>query len=227
MTLEHVHDVSAFLRGVRRTVGDRPESVVFFMIPEVTRILNLRAFWDIYYEHCSYCSPGSLARAFRIAGFDPIKVWTDYDDQYVLIAAPRPGRAAAMSCRTRSRRRRSPPRCGASPRRRRGSRALAPVARRAAPRRAKDGPLGRRLQGRRIPDHARRPRRHRVRGRHQPAAQRHLHRRHRPADRGAGVPGAVPTRRGDRHVADLPAGDQGAARHDGRPAAAPPHGGDA
>jgi 2-polyprenyl-3-methyl-5-hydroxy-6-metoxy-1,4-benzoquinol methylase len=90
MTLEHVHDVSAFLRGLRRTVGDRPETVVFFMIPEITRILNLRAFWDIYYEHCSYWSPGSLARAFRIAGFDPLQVWTDYDDQYVLIAA-RPG----------------------------------------------------------------------------------------------------------------------------------------
>ena len=90
MTLEHVHDVSDFLRRLRRTVGDRPETVVFFMIPEITRILNLRAFWDIYYEHCSYWSPGSLARAFRIAGFDPLQVWTDYDDQYVLIAA-RPG----------------------------------------------------------------------------------------------------------------------------------------
>jgi 2-polyprenyl-3-methyl-5-hydroxy-6-metoxy-1,4-benzoquinol methylase len=90
MTLEHVHDVSVFLRGLRSTVGDRPEAMVFFMIPEITRILNLRAFWDIYYEHCSYWSPGSLARAFRIAGFDPISVWTDYNDQYVLIAA-RPG----------------------------------------------------------------------------------------------------------------------------------------
>ena len=90
MTLEHVHDVSTFLRSLRRTVGDRPESVVFFMIPEITRILTVRGFWDIYYEHCSYWSPGSLARAFRIAGFDPIKVWTDYADQYVLIAA-RPG----------------------------------------------------------------------------------------------------------------------------------------
>jgi SAM-dependent methyltransferase len=87
MTLEHVHDVSDFLRRLRRTIGDRPESVVVFMIPEVTRILNLRAFWDIYYEHCSYFSPGSLARAFRIAGFDPIKVWTEYGEQYVLIAA--------------------------------------------------------------------------------------------------------------------------------------------
>ncbi|MGH6898845.1 MAG: class I SAM-dependent methyltransferase [Geminicoccaceae bacterium] len=90
MTLEHVHDTGPMLQSVRRTIGDRPGAVVFFMIPEVTRILNLRAFWDIYYEHSSYWSPGSLARAFRRAGFDPIQVWTDYDDQYVLIAA-RPG----------------------------------------------------------------------------------------------------------------------------------------
>jgi hypothetical protein len=90
MTLEHVHDTGAMLHSVRRTVGDRPQVVVFFMIPEVTRILELRAFWDVYYEHCSYWSPGSLARAFRIAGFDPIDVWCDYDRQYVLIAA-RPG----------------------------------------------------------------------------------------------------------------------------------------
>jgi SAM-dependent methyltransferase len=97
MTLEHVHDVAEFLRHLRRTVGDRPETVVLFMIPEITRILNLRAFWDIYYEHCSYWSPGSLARAFRSAGFDPIRVWTEYDDQYVLIAArPDAGKGAAL-----------------------------------------------------------------------------------------------------------------------------------
>ena len=90
MTLEHVHDVAAFLGGLRRTVGERPDAVVFFMIPEITRILRLRAFWDIYYEHSSSWSPGSLARAFRRAGFDPVALWTDYDDQYVLIAA-RPG----------------------------------------------------------------------------------------------------------------------------------------
>ena len=90
MTLEHVHDTGEFIRRLRGTVGDRPETVVFFMIPEITRILNLAAFWDVYYEHCSYFSPGSLARTFRRTGFDPIEVWTDYADQYVLIAA-RPG----------------------------------------------------------------------------------------------------------------------------------------
>jgi len=91
MTLEHVHDTGAFLRSMRQAMGDRPDAVIFFMIPEITRILELRAFWDVYYEHCSYYSPGALARHFRLAGFDPIDVWCDYDDQYVLIAA-RPGR---------------------------------------------------------------------------------------------------------------------------------------
>jgi hypothetical protein len=98
MTLEHVHDTGAMLRSVRRTIGDRPEVVVLFMIPEVSRILQLCAFWDIYYEHCSYWSPGALARAFRTAGFDPIDVWTDYDDQYVLIAArPGPGQSPVLA----------------------------------------------------------------------------------------------------------------------------------
>ncbi|CAN5915982.1 class I SAM-dependent methyltransferase [soil metagenome] len=90
MTLEHVHDTSAFIRSVRTTLGTHADVVVFFMIPEITRILARRAFCDVYYEHCSYFSPGSLGRLFRKAGFDPIDIWTDYDDQYVLIAA-RPG----------------------------------------------------------------------------------------------------------------------------------------
>jgi SAM-dependent methyltransferase len=87
MTLEHVHDVATFLRSLRRTIGDRPESVIVFMIPELTRILNLRAFWDIYYEHCSYFSPGSLARLFRSCGFEVLAVELDYDDQYILLEA--------------------------------------------------------------------------------------------------------------------------------------------
>jgi SAM-dependent methyltransferase len=98
MTLEHVHDTLAMLQSVRRTLGERPETVVLFMIPEVTRILRLSAFWDIYYEHCSYWSPGALARAFRKAGFDPIALWCDYGDQYVLIAArPGTGRSPALA----------------------------------------------------------------------------------------------------------------------------------
>jgi SAM-dependent methyltransferase len=95
MTLEHIPAVSSFVSTVRRSIGDRLGTIVFFQIPEVRRILQERAFWDVYYEHCSYFSKGSLARAFRGSGFDVVELWTDYDDQYLMIEAhPRTGAPA-------------------------------------------------------------------------------------------------------------------------------------
>ena len=64
-----------------------PDTVVFFQVPEVRRILKDLAFWDVYHEHCSYFSKGSLARLFRSQGFDVARLWTDYDDQYLMIEA--------------------------------------------------------------------------------------------------------------------------------------------
>jgi len=87
MTLEHILDTSGFVSTVRRSVGDRFETVVFFQVPDVVRVLREQAFWDIYYEHCSYFSPGSLARLFRRCGFDVIDLWKDYDDQYLMVEA--------------------------------------------------------------------------------------------------------------------------------------------
>jgi SAM-dependent methyltransferase len=87
MTLEHIPDTANFVRTVRRAVGDRLDSVVFFQVPDAPRVLRDLAFWDIYYEHCSYFSAGSLARVFREAGFEVLETWTDYDDQYLMISA--------------------------------------------------------------------------------------------------------------------------------------------
>ncbi|MFP3867922.1 MAG: class I SAM-dependent methyltransferase [Desulfobacteraceae bacterium] len=87
MTLEHIHKTADFVSTVRRSISELPDSVVFFQVPEVTRILRELAFWDIYYEHCSYFSPGSLARLFQNCGFQVTELWTDYNDQYLMIAA--------------------------------------------------------------------------------------------------------------------------------------------
>jgi SAM-dependent methyltransferase len=91
-TLEHIPDVARFLGDIRTAIGDRPDTVVLFELPDVQRILDECAFWDVYYEHCSYFSAGSLARLFRRCGFEVLSVEREYADQYlVLEARPAPG----------------------------------------------------------------------------------------------------------------------------------------
>jgi hypothetical protein len=87
MTLEHIHPTADFIKTVRRSIGNRLETTVFFQIPEATRIIRDCAFEDVYYEHCSYFTPGSLARLFRRCGFEVIDLATEYDDQYLTIEA--------------------------------------------------------------------------------------------------------------------------------------------
>jgi SAM-dependent methyltransferase len=89
-TLEHIGPVAEFLGIIRRSLEDRPETVVLFELPDAMRVLRECAFWDVYYEHCSYFTPGSLARLFRAGGFEVLTVDLDYDDQYILLEA-RPG----------------------------------------------------------------------------------------------------------------------------------------
>lgn len=90
MTLEHIHLTADFVRTVRRSLENQQDTVVFFQVPDVIPILRGLGFWDIYYEHCSYFSRGSLARLFRMCGFDIINLTRDYNDQYLMIEA-RPG----------------------------------------------------------------------------------------------------------------------------------------
>lgn len=87
MVMEHIPDPHRFLSMLRRAIGDRPEAIAFAMMPDGGRVLSIRAFWDIYYEHCAYFTLGALARAFRGAGFDVSDLRTDYGGQYALIGA--------------------------------------------------------------------------------------------------------------------------------------------
>ncbi|MDY6949993.1 MAG: class I SAM-dependent methyltransferase [Thermodesulfobacteriota bacterium] len=90
MTLEHIYSTAEFVGMVRGALGSDGNTIVFFQVPDVTRILRDCAFEDIYYEHCSYFSPGSLARLFRKCGLDVLHLATEYEGQYLTIEA-KPG----------------------------------------------------------------------------------------------------------------------------------------
>ena len=95
-TLEHIAPVRDFVRLVRETIGDRRHVNVLFELPDMERVLQQGAFWDIYYEHCAYFTRGSLARAFRSSGFEVHRLYKVYDDQYLMLEAqPAPGKTDA------------------------------------------------------------------------------------------------------------------------------------
>ncbi len=93
-TLEHIPNTFEFVNTVRRSICNKFDTTLFFELPDVSRVLDEIAFWDIYYEHCSYFSSGSLGRLFRSCNFDIVDISKDFNDQYLLIEAkPRKGKS--------------------------------------------------------------------------------------------------------------------------------------
>jgi SAM-dependent methyltransferase len=96
-TLEHIPAVGDFLAMVRRSIGRRHETAVLFELPDVFRVLEEIAFWDLYYEHCSYFTLGSLTRLFRSSGFEPLHVSVEFDNQYLVMEAKPDGGSGQAS----------------------------------------------------------------------------------------------------------------------------------
>ena len=86
-TLEHIQAVGSFVADVAVSVRSNPGSVVFFELPDTQRILDEGAFWDVYYEHCSYFTIGSLGHLFRSQGLTTTSLERGFDDQYILLEA--------------------------------------------------------------------------------------------------------------------------------------------
>ena len=86
-TLEHVSDVRAFLAATRGWAVANDDAPVLFEVPDLGRILAEDAFWDMYYEHCSYLDAETLAAAFRLHGLAPARVEHVYGGQYLVLEA--------------------------------------------------------------------------------------------------------------------------------------------
>lgn len=87
MTLEHIPETGEFARLARRAMRPGGESVLYFLVPNAMRIVRECTFEDIYYEHCSYFTAGSLARLFRACGFRIHRLAWEYADQYLAVEA--------------------------------------------------------------------------------------------------------------------------------------------
>ena len=87
MTLEHIQDTAEFVNFNRQAMNPNQASVLYLQVPESLRIIRDCACEDIYYEHCSYFTAGSLARLFRAQGLDVLRVYTGYEEQYLAIEA--------------------------------------------------------------------------------------------------------------------------------------------
>ena len=87
MTLEHIPNVASFVGMLRRSIGDRPDAVVFVQVPEVGLILRENQFYDVMHEHCSYFTPASLRRLFAAQGFEVIATPIQFQGQHLSLEA--------------------------------------------------------------------------------------------------------------------------------------------
>jgi SAM-dependent methyltransferase len=85
--LEHIEQPKSFLKSVRRTIGDRTESGVFFEVPDVLYSLRDMGIWDLIYEHCGYFNKASLDHLFRTSGFKVLNLLPGFGGQFLCIYA--------------------------------------------------------------------------------------------------------------------------------------------
>lgn len=90
--MEHVPNVGEFFGWLAESARNTKGSAVFTEVPDTARVLEEGAFWDVYHEHCSYFTIGSLARSIRKAGMTVTDLRYGFDGQYLLADShPYPG----------------------------------------------------------------------------------------------------------------------------------------
>jgi len=91
--IEHIPEPVSFLAAMRnaatRGSGGHEAASVWIETPSIEWILEYGAVWDLFYEHCSYFSPGSIAVACAHAGLAVRGAREVFGGQYMwLEAAP-------------------------------------------------------------------------------------------------------------------------------------------
>jgi hypothetical protein len=85
--LERVPRPVDFLALVRRVIGTRCTTAVFFEVSNVLFTLRRLAVWDLFYERCSYFSPRSLVYLFSQTGFKLLALEETFDGRFLAVEA--------------------------------------------------------------------------------------------------------------------------------------------
>jgi SAM-dependent methyltransferase len=86
-TLEHIPTPIQMLQMLRRAIGSRQDTTLFFEVPNALYTVRDLGIWDLIYEHCSYFTPQSLQRAFEQAGFSVQSIEPTFGEQFLCIEA--------------------------------------------------------------------------------------------------------------------------------------------
>jgi hypothetical protein len=89
-TLEHLPNPVEFAGWLAEAARLTSGAVIYIEVPDTARVLDEGAFWDVYYEHCSYFTSTSLATTAAAAGIEMISLESGYSGQYLLLEG-RPG----------------------------------------------------------------------------------------------------------------------------------------
>jgi SAM-dependent methyltransferase len=85
--LEHIYSPRDFIKMIRRTVGNRLGTSIFFEVPNIMFTLEGLGIWDLIYEHCNYFSELSLRYLFNTCSFKEKDVKEVFGGQFLCIDA--------------------------------------------------------------------------------------------------------------------------------------------
>lgn len=85
--IEHISQPVELLKVIRDALINSPNARLFFETPCLEWILQNKAIWDFFYEHCSYYTKDSLSLAFQEAGFKVESVKHVFAGQYLWLEA--------------------------------------------------------------------------------------------------------------------------------------------
>lgn len=88
--IEHVGRPAAFLADMCSAMQGRDGSVAFVETPRLEWILDQAAFWDVFYEHCSYFTAPALGQVMARAGLVVSAAGASFGGQYQWVEG-RPG----------------------------------------------------------------------------------------------------------------------------------------